>query len=156
VSRSTQNSGRWAVPLTYGLLAIAAIFVAAMLRGPQYAEVAADPLDYIQIKNLPPGEVRFFAYPDNAGDKIRFLLARDSAGRTKAAFDACQRCYIHNKGYARSHGTLICRYCGNEYRLESMESGIAYCAPVTLPIQVSGQTVSVRAVDLEQGRPLFQ
>ena len=156
MSHSTQSLGRWAVIATGVLLGATAILLAATLRGRQYTQVSANPLGLVQINNLRPGEVRFFGYPDRAGDQIRFLLARDSAGQTKAAFDACQRCYVYNQGYVRSGGTLICRYCGNQHKLESMESGIAYCAPVMLPIRVTGHAVSIRTADLEQGRRLFQ
>jgi FtrD-like iron-sulfur protein len=101
------------------------------------------------------GEVHFFAYGDRAGERIRFLLAHDSTGQTKAAFDACRRCYVYRKGYVSSDGNLICRYCGNHYRLETIESGLASCVPVKLPIDIWGQTVTIKSTDLERERGLF-
>ena len=61
----------------------------------------------------------------------------DSAGRVKGAFDACQRCYIYHQGYLNSAGELICRFCGNRYKLEAMEFGLESCVPKKLPFQVT-------------------
>ena len=99
--------------------------------------------------------MRFFEYRDQAGDQIRFLLARDATGRIKAAFDACKQCYIYHKGYASSGGGLLCKFCGNRYKLEAMESGLASCVPMKLPFQVAGQTVTIKSADLESARGLF-
>lgn len=128
----------------------------AMTRGPRFTQVDAFPLVRIGIGDLRPGETRFFAYRDRVSDQIRFVLARDSAGQQiRAAFDACQRCYIYHQGYASTAGNLICRFCGNRYPLDAMESGLASCIPVKLPVQVIGQTVQIKAADLERERGMF-
>lgn len=107
------------------------------------------------MKVLRPRDMRFFGYRAWARDKIRFRLVRDAAGQLKAAFDACQRCYIFRKGYVRSGGDPACRYGGNHYRLEAVESGLTSCVPVKLPIQAVGQTVNIKPADLERARGLF-
>ncbi len=134
---------------------MSAMLPVGVTRRPQFTPVDANALARIGINDLRPGEVRFFAYRDRAGEQIRFLLARDSTGRTKAAFDACQRCYVYHKGYVNSGEDLVCRYCGNHYRLEAMESGLASCVPVKLRVHVTGQTVSIKSADLERERGLF-
>src|ERR1700730_16599038 len=121
-----------------------------MARGPQFTPVSANPTVSIETNDFQPGSVRFFAYRDRAGDQIRFLLARDATGRIKAAFDACQRCYMYHKGYAGSRGDLFCRFCGNRYKLEAMESGLPSCVPVKLPFQIKGRTVNIKPADLER------
>jgi uncharacterized membrane protein len=136
-------------------LVVVAISLAAMARGPQFTPVSANPSISIETNDLRPGNVRFFEYRDRAGDEIRFLLARDARGRIKAAFDACQRCYMYRKGYVSSRGDLVCRFCGNRYKLEAMESGLASCVPKKLPFQMTGHTVNIKPADLERGRGLF-
>ena len=156
MNRSVQKPRRWAaVLIAGGFLALAAISLFVMTRGTQLLRIRANPQGRIEINNLRPGDVQFFSYRDRAGDEIRFLLARDSTGRVKAAFDACERCYKYHMGYKSSGGDLICRFCGNRYRLEAMESGLASCVPAKLPIQVIGQTVHIKSVDLERRRGLF-
>jgi uncharacterized membrane protein len=134
---------------------IGAISLLAVTRSPRFIQIAGNPQIRIDIYDLQPGHVHFFAYRDRAGEQIRFLLARDSTGQTKAAFDACRRCYLYHRGYVSSDGNLVCRYCGNRYRLETMESGLASCVPVKLPIEIRGQTVTIKSTDLERGRGLF-
>jgi uncharacterized membrane protein len=147
--------GRTGFFIAGGLLALAAILFAAIAAGPRYIPVSANSSVSIETNDLRQGDVRFFAYRARAGDQIRFLLARDATGRTKAAFDACERCYIYHKGYASSRGALFCRFCGNKYKLEAMESGLASCVPVKLPFQIAGHIVSIKPADLENARGLF-
>jgi uncharacterized membrane protein len=123
---------RMAVLIVVAALVVVAIWLAATAGEPQFTAASANPSVSIQANDLRPGDVRFFTYRARAGDQIRFLLARDATGRIKGAFDACQRCYMYHKGYVSSHGDLICRYCGNRYKLEAMESGLASCVPMKL------------------------
>ena len=136
-------------------LVVVAIWLTATASGPQFTAVSANPSISVQTNDLRPGDVRFFTYRDRAGDQIRFLLARDATGRIKGAFDACHRCYMYHKGYVSSRGDLLCRFCGNRYKLEAMESGLASCVPVKLPLQVTNHTVNIKPADLERERGLF-
>jgi len=138
-----------------GVLVVVAISYGVMAMGPRYTPVNANPSVSIETDDLRQGDVRFFTYRDRVGDQIRFLLARDATGRTKAAVDACQSCYMYHKGYVSSRGDLICRFCGNRYKLEAMESGLASCVPVKLPFQMTGHTVKIKPADLERERGLF-
>jgi uncharacterized membrane protein len=147
--------GRTGFFVAAGLLALAAILFGVIAAGPRYTPVSATSSISIETNDLRQGDVRFFTYRDRAGDEIRFLLARDAAGRTKGAFDACERCYMYHKGYASSRGALLCRFCGNRYKLEAMESGLASCVPVKLPFQMTGHTVNIKPADLEREQGLF-
>jgi uncharacterized membrane protein len=109
----------------------------------------------IAISGLKPGDVKFFSYRGHTGDEIRFLLARDSSSRIHTAVDACKRCYGYHKGYTSSDGQLVCRFCGNYYKLEAMEAGLASCVPVKLPFQLAGQAVRIKTAELELQRHLF-
>jgi uncharacterized membrane protein len=147
--------GPSALLVVAGVLVLVAIAYGAIATGPRYTRVSANPFISIETNDLRPGDVRFFTYRDRAGDQIRFLLARDATGRIKAALDACQRCYIYHKGYVSSRGGLRCRFCGNRYKLEAMESGLASCVPMKLPFQRTGHTVNMKPADLERERGLF-
>lgn len=109
----------------------------------------------IDLGGLAPGEVHAFCYKDQAGRTLRFLLARDLHGKAHVVFDACQQCYKYHKGFACSHGYLICRLCGNRYRIEDMNVGKASCVPIRLRDKVVGDQVSIKVKDLEAGRWLF-
>jgi uncharacterized membrane protein len=146
--------GRAALVVAAALLAVAVSFTSTA-TGPQFFTVSANPNLSIDTANLQRGDARFFSYRDRAGDKIRFLLARDSTGRIRGALDACRRCSMYGKGYVCSGGDLVCRYCGNRYKMDAMETGIASCVPVKLPFQMTGHTVNIKPADLERERGLF-
>ena len=137
------------------LTAVCLVLLLRTAHGPHFLKVEGDGVVAIQTRDFKPGSVEFYSYRDRAGAELRFLLARDSGGTLHAAMDACQRCYNHHKGYVTSHGYLVCKFCGNRYKLEAMESGLASCVPVKLPIQVTGQRVKIRSADLEHERGLF-
>ena len=153
-SAITRFRGRTGLLIAAAFITVA-VSLAAMATGPQFITVSANPVVSIETDSLQPGDVHFFAYKDRAGDQIRFLLARDSTGKIKGAFDACRRCSMYGEGYASSHGYLVCRYCGNRYKLDAMESGFVSCVPVKLPFQTTGHRVNINPADLERGRGLF-
>ena len=115
----------------------------------------AHPWITVDTGELKPGDVKFFAYRGDGGKQLRFLLARDSSAQIVGAVDACERCYIDGKGYRSSRGELICRYCGNRYKLTALGSGLASCVPVKMPFRMRGQTAEMNPVDLERSRSLF-
>jgi uncharacterized membrane protein len=125
-------------------------------QAPSFISVGSDSdLVNIPTDTLARGQVRFYSYRGRAGEELRFILGRDSDGEVHAAMDACERCYTYHKGYISSHGYLVCKWCGNRYKLQAMESGLASCVPIKLPIQVMGQRVKIKSADLEHNRALF-
>jgi uncharacterized membrane protein len=109
----------------------------------------------INLSDVASGTVRTFCYKDAAGQKLRFLLARDSNGALHAAFDACEQCYKFRKGYAYSDGYLICRVCGNRYRAKDMSVGKVSCVPAPLASKPVNGQVRIKVADVEAGKWLF-
>lgn len=125
-------------------------------QAPSFISVGSDSdLVTIPTDTLGREQVKFYSYRDRAGEELRFILGRDSRGEVHAAMDACQRCFTYHKGYIWSHGYLICKFCGNRYKLQAMESGLASCVPLKLPIRVTRRGVNIKTVDLEHERGLF-
>ncbi len=109
----------------------------------------------VKLSDVAPGTVRAFCYKDRAGQKLRFLLARDSTGALHAAFNACGQCYKFQKGYTYSDGYLICRLCGNRYPVKDMNVGKMSCVPVPLASRTTGGQVTIKVTDVEAGKWLF-
>ncbi len=138
-----------AVVLTAVTMALAAIGI-----GPRFASVSGKDSITIPGSELRRGDIRFFSWRDDAGKEIRFILGRDESGKVQGTFDACQQCAQYRKGYTSSRGYLVCRFCGNRYRLDTT-AGIGSCAPIRLPVHESGNAVTVDTSHLEQNRGLF-
>ncbi len=138
------------------ILAAAVAGTALMVLPPACVELAPAELLSIPVASLAPGAAQLFCYRDAAaGKKIRFILARGSDGRIRAAFDACRQCYGYHEGYKVKAGAIICRFCGNRYPIDHMMEGKASCAPIELPHEEHAGVVQIKAADLRKGRELF-
>ena len=154
--RLGSNSTRTLKLLLLALLAAGAVSFVITGQAPSFIFVRSDSdLVTVPTDTLSREQVGFYSYRDRAGEELRFILARDSSGEVHAAMDACQRCYTYHKGYIWSHGYLVCKFCGNRYKLQTMESGLGSCVPVRLPIRPVALSVTIKSADLEHERGLF-
>jgi uncharacterized membrane protein len=150
----TRISARVLISATV-VLTVVTMALAAIGIGPRFTEVTGVDSIVISAADLKRGDLRFFSYRNDVGKEIRFILGRDESGEVVAAFDACQRCAQYRKGYTSSHGYLVCRFCGNHYKLNSHGSGIASCAPMKLPVREARDRITVDTSQLEQRQELF-
>ena len=150
-----KSSGNWSVLLIIGSFAVGLIALLHVASGTRFTKVTGDSVIAIHTQDLKPGSVEFYSYRDRAGTELRFLLARDSGGVLHAAMDACQRCYTYHQGYLTADGYLVCKFCGNRYKLAEMSHGLASCVPVKLPFKADGQTAKIDIAALRHGRYLF-
>jgi uncharacterized membrane protein len=141
------------------LLVVALAIGAAVVAGPMFAPACtlANGSDVVTVStgDLRRGSARFFCYRDHAGHLIRFVLARGDDGTVRSVFDACRRCYRFHKGYTIADGFLICRLCGNRYRLDEMRVGLASCQPVQIENAEHDGKVELQVAALERGHSLF-
>ena len=109
----------------------------------------------VNIASLRQGHAATFCYTDDAGKKLRFVLARGRDGQVRSVFDACRQCFTFHRGYQIVAGELICRVCGNHYPIDRMAEGKASCVPARLPHQLNSDTVQIKTSDLRAGHALF-
>jgi len=138
------------------MIAAAVVVLVALpyVRG-HCTELTGGEILTVHVDGLAAGSARLFCYHDQAGKRLRFLLARGEDGKLRAAFDACQECYAFGKGYAVHGSSLICRVCGTRYPIDHMLEGKASCVPLALPVTQHGAAVQVKVSDVERGRWLF-
>ncbi|MGH7000563.1 MAG: Fe-S-containing protein [Stellaceae bacterium] len=136
------------------IIAIAALATTIPAMRPRCTHVSGGERLEIPIADLARGATSFFCYSD-AGDQVRFILARDDEGVVHSVLDACHQCSSFHKGYTASRGEVICRLCGNRYPIRALEAGKASCVPATLPNRQHDGLVEVKVADLKQGRQLF-
>ena len=109
----------------------------------------------VNVAAMRPGSAQLFCYTDDAGKKLRFVLARGTDGKMRSVFDACRQCFTFHRGYQVMGGELICRVCGNHYRIDRMAEGKASCVPASLPHEDASGTVRIRTADLQAGHAFF-
>lgn len=130
--------------------AIGASALAFATLRPHCALVTGSDRIIIPLSQLGRGAIAFFCYKNEAGDRLRFVLARDDQGKVHSVLDACRQCGKFHEGYTSSGGDLVCRLCGNRYKLGAIEKGKASCVPLSLPSRQRGDQLEIRAADLKQ------
>jgi uncharacterized membrane protein len=109
----------------------------------------------VNVSAMRPGSARLFCYTDDAGKRLRFVLARGVDGKVRSVFDACRQCFAFHRGYRVVGGELICRVCGNHYSIDRMAEGKASCVPVSLPHEDDSGIVHIKTAGLKAGHALF-
>ncbi len=108
----------------------------------------------IDASDIGKGEVRFFRR-EAGGKPVVFMVARDEYGDIKTAFDACITCYPHKQGYRVQEDSVVCIYCGNTFRIESLDKGIGNCMPIKIEHTMDGVKVIIRQQDIDAGAKWF-
>ncbi|HUA32050.1 MAG TPA: Fe-S-containing protein [Candidatus Binataceae bacterium] len=144
------------------MLASSIVFAAAAIS---FAALRNDAVGLIQVTgkgtisvsvaDLRPGQARFYIYTSDDGANVRFIVARDETGRVEAAVDACEECAAYGQGYTSSKGYVICRYCGNRYRMSSLATGAGSCVPWKLNYVIRGDEVQISSAELTKWRRMF-
>jgi uncharacterized membrane protein len=109
----------------------------------------------VNVTAMRPGSARLFSYTDDAGKRLRFVLARGHDGKVSTVFDACSQCSAFHRGYRVDGDEVICRECGNHYSVDRLTEGKASCVPVSLPHQDDSGIVRIKTADLKAGHALF-
>ena len=137
------------------LFSIAAISFASLGSGPRFSTVTGDGPISISTATLRSGEARFYIYHLRNGASVKFIVARDETGRIQAAIDACERCAAYREGYSFSDGHVVCRFCGNRYKIGSLASGAGSCVPFKLRYTLHGDAVQISSAELNKWSQLF-
>lgn len=103
---------------------------------------------------LSDGVARFYTY--RAGSKtISFFLLQGADGVLRAAFDACDVCYLARKGYRQEGDVMVCNNCGNRFPSVRINVETGGCNPAPLKAELQGDSVIIRVEDLEAGGRFF-
>ena len=112
----------------------------------------------IPVAELSPGKARIFRFDAQINEPIRVFVGHRGNGRLVATFAACRRCDRASGRSRVSDGQLICGHCGEPMPL--LEEGATLpqekdCTPIPVQFKIEGDSLVVRASDIETGRPLF-
>ena len=141
--------------ILFGLAIAAGVGVLAFTSASDCKAVTGTKVVSMNVSSLARGTARLFCYTDDAGRKLRFVLARGTDGKVRSVFDACRQCFTFHRGYQVAANELICRVCGNHYKMDHMTEGKASCVPASLPHEDTGETVKIKTADLKAGHMLF-
>jgi uncharacterized membrane protein len=109
----------------------------------------------IPIADLNDGKAHFYNYKGQTG-KITFFVITEKDGTLRAAFDACDVCYLEKKGYEQKGEQMICRNCNQAFPVAKIGTVSGGCNPSPLKVTLVGSTLEIAVIDLESGAHYFR
>ena len=107
---------------------------------------------------LPVGDIgpqaHFYAFQGKV-NTIPFFVLKSSDGVVRAAFDACDVCYLAQQGFHQEGDEMVCNNCGSRFPSARINAESGGCNPAPLERQVQGGDILIRAADLEAGAGYF-
>lgn len=108
----------------------------------------------IPLRTLDDGNAHFFAY--TAGGKtITFFAMKAMDGSIRTALDACVACNHAKLGYRQEGSLVVCNNCGMGFKPTDIGMTTGGCNPIPVKKSVEGQTIVLKAKDLEDGARYF-
>ncbi len=107
----------------------------------------------IEMKGLKEAVPVFYSL-DLDGREVRFFVLR-FGDRVESYLDACMKCYPHKMGFKSEGFRLICRYCGVEYPLDTLKSGLGSCYPIPLEGKLNSGTYIISLESLKKATRYF-
>lgn len=101
------------------------------------------------------GKARHFGYTTSDGTSIRYFILKSSDEVIRAAFDACDVCWPHDKGYYQEGDTMVCRNCGRRFASHLINEVRGGCNPAPLARTVENGKVVIQVQDILPGRQYF-
>lgn len=121
----------------------------------KYTSVEADSgVVTIPVGDVDDGQAHYFKF-DQGGKEIKFFLLKSSDGVIRAAFDACDVCFLEKKGYSQEGEFMVCNNCGMRFHSSRINEVQGGCNPSPLNRKYDDKNVTIRAEDIRAGGRYF-
>ncbi|BCS89444.1 DUF2318 domain-containing protein [Pseudodesulfovibrio sediminis] len=121
----------------------------------KYESVSADQgMVTIPVADMSDGEAHYYKY-ETAGRVVKFFLLKSSDGVIRAAFDACDVCYLEKKGYSQDGDFMVCNNCGQRFHSSRINEVQGGCNPSPLSRIDDGSVVSIMESSIIAGSKYF-
>jgi uncharacterized membrane protein len=100
-------------------------------------------------------KAKFFDFKTADNGAVRFFAIRSSDGVCRVALNACDTCYHAKKGYHQEGDDMVCNNCGLKFPSAKINEVHGGCNPVSVPRTVEGDSLVIKASDLESRKQYF-
>jgi hypothetical protein len=100
------------------------------------------------------GQARWYTYP-NDGVDIQFFVLKSDDGVIRAAFNACDVCFLAKKGYQQEGDEMVCNNCGQRFPSALVNEVRGGCNPSPLERMIEGGEVVIQVDDILAGAHYF-
>ncbi len=108
----------------------------------------------IPLKALDPGKALSLSL-ESEGRRLYYFALKSQDGAYRAALDACDVCYLTNRGYRQEGDLMVCNNCGQTFpsnRIGEIKGG---CNPHPLARGIEGQYLVIKRADIVAGKEHF-
>lgn len=121
----------------------------------QYKSVSASGHEVsIPVKDIDDGKAHYYVYKGEKSE-IKFFVIKSSDGVLRAAFDACDVCYLEKKGYSQDGEFMICNNCGRRFHSSQINVVKGGCNPAPLHRTMVGENLVIKVQDILSGTRYF-
>lgn len=108
----------------------------------------------LPVADVSDGAAHYYSY-DTGGKDVKFFVLKSSDGVIRAAFDACDVCYLEKKGYTQDGDFMVCNNCGQKFHSARINEVRGGCNPSPLARSVKDDKVVISAADIRAGAGYF-
>jgi uncharacterized membrane protein len=108
----------------------------------------------LPLATFDDGQAHTYTY-DADGVEIEFFVLKSSDGVIRAAFNACDVCFLAKQGYRQEGDEMVCNNCGQRFpsgRINEVRGG---CNPSPLERTIEGDELVIRVDDILAGSGYF-
>ncbi len=109
----------------------------------------------LPLAQVNDGQAHFYRYQSGA-TSVAFFVVRGSDGKLRVALDTCDACYAAKKGYRQQGDVMVCNNCEQQFPTVKINEVSGGCNPVAVPMQLSGDRLTIASADLDRGVRYFQ
>jgi uncharacterized membrane protein len=100
------------------------------------------------------GVARTYTHQAN-GKSIQFFVLKSRDGVIRAAFNACDVCYLDKQGYRQEGDEMVCNACGQRFPSELINEVRGGCNPSPLERTIEDGDVVIHIDDILAGANYF-
>ena len=108
----------------------------------------------LPVSTFDDGQARWYTYQADGVD-IQFFVLKSSDGVIRAAFNACDVCFLEKKGYRQEGDEMVCNNCGQSFPSTLVNEVRGGCNPSPLERTIEGNEVIIRVDDILAGANYF-
>jgi hypothetical protein len=155
-SPSESISGPAVTPLENVLTGSQDVLVQAATHGhdPYPLAIAEDGVVRFALTTFDDYKAHHYTYM-HEGRSIEFFVLKSQDGVVRAAFNACDVCFLSKKGYTQDGDQVVCNNCGRRFPADQINVLQGGCNPSPLRRTVEGDTLVIQVKDIIQGLGYF-
>ena len=132
----------------------AAPFAATDAHEPYPEAVAEDGVLRLPLSEYEDGHAHHYTFM-NGAQPIEFFVIQSADGVARAAFNACDVCFLAKQGYTQDGDEMICNNCGRRFPSSQINVVQGGCNPAPLRRRVVDDLLVITVEDLIAGAKYF-